>query len=932
MKNSVFMVIDGSSLLHRAFYALPPMSSSQGVPTNAVYGFLTMFERLRREYQPEYLAVCLDKSRMTFRTQTFEGYKAQRGATPDDLRPQFGLLKEVMAAHDFGVYEQEGFEADDIIGTLSCLAKEKGIYTLIVTGDRDAWQLISPGVEVLLTRKGISEVERYDEEALKEKVGLSPKQIIDLKGLMGDTSDNIPGVPGVGEKTALKLLEQFGTMETLYDRVDEVKGKLKEKLVTHKEQAFLSKKLATIVCDMDIAIDWESLKRMQADPVVLRKLYTDLEFRSLLKNLPLPEGEESAEAVLFAKEGNERDKSDERKSKGKQTLSEKGSINETDGSIDVQVDAPLNVAYQKVEDEGQRDEMLAELMRLGQEPGYRTAILAAWEGPPRKGLLRQIALAVGQDAHPEPPRVWVIDDPGPIFAEAEPFWSSEKHRKLFYDIKSLWLLARQEDVEIQGIDGDGLIGAYLLDPLANNYSLARLAHELIDWKISPEAGKQVLPAEDAALAVAGLFHLTPAMEAKLGEESLGKLYRDVELPLAPILGSMEWIGIKVNPKVLQDMAGELNSDIQKLQAEIHELAGETFNINSTQQFGKILFEKLGLPVIKRTKTGYSTDVEVLEELSDRHPIVPKVLEFRQLMKLKSTYVEGLLPLIDGPEGRIHTSFNQSVTATGRLSSTEPNLQNIPVRLEQGRLIRKAFIAPEPGWTLLAADYSQIELRILAHLSDDPSFKDAFAKNQDIHTRTASEVFDVPMENVTREMRRRAKAVNFGIVYGISDFGLSRDLGVTRGEAKEYIEGYFRRYHGVRGYIDRIIAEARQQGFVTTLLGRRRRLPDLFVKNKIRQNFGERTAMNTPIQGTAADIIKAAMVKIPKALKDHGLKTRMLLQVHDELIFEVPEEELTVVAPLIKRIMEKTIEISVPLTVDVKKGANWYDMKPYTLEE
>ncbi|ABZ84318.1 DNA polymerase i [Heliomicrobium modesticaldum Ice1] len=938
MRNAVFMVIDGSSLLHRAFYALPLMSTSQGVHTNAVYGFLTMLERLRREYQPDFLAVCLDKSRITHRTQRYEAYKAQRGATPEELRPQFGLLKEVLAAWRIPLFEEEGYEADDLIGALVCLAKKQGIDSLIVTGDRDAWQLISPGVEVLFTRKGISELERYDEEALKAKIGLTPRQVVDWKGLMGDPSDNIPGVPGVGEKRAFKLLEQFGDMDSLYERLDEVKGKLKEKLATHREQAFLSRELATIQCNIPLEPDWEACRAASPDFPALRRLYKKLEFRSLLRHLPGDEGDDEAEGgSLFARQDEQAVSAVDpmgadgtagggvRCSAAEGDKPGDGQAVRPDQAVRIDVEAPLTVEYTAVEDGNAIGAMLTELMQIGAEPGCRTAVLAAWEGSPRTGKLKQIVLAAGRDALL---RLWVIDRPGAFFAATKPFWASKDHRKLFFDAKSLWLLARREDTVIEGIDGDGLLGAYLLDPLANRYSLARSAHDWIGWKVDTEAGRSVLPPEEGARAAAALFHMTPVMEARLGEEGLCALYRDVELPLAPILGAMEWTGIKVNPAVLQEMAGELGADIRRLQADIYDLAGESFNINSTQQFGKILFEKLGLPVIKRTKTGYSTDVEVLEELADRHPIVPKVLEYRQLMKLKSTYVEGLLPLIDGEDGRIHTSFNQAVTATGRLSSTEPNLQNIPVRLEQGRRIRKAFTAPGDDWTLLAADYSQIELRILAHLSGDPSFKDAFAKNQDIHTRTASEVFGVPMENVTSEMRRRAKAVNFGIVYGISDFGLSRDLGVLRAEARQYIDGYFDRYSGVKGYIDEIIAEARRQGYVTTLLGRRRRLPDLFVKNKIRQNFGERAAMNTPIQGTAADIIKAAMVRIPGLLAAKGLKTRMLLQVHDELIFEAPKEELSEAAALIRETMEQTIRLDVPLTVDVKTGPNWYEMKPY----
>lgn len=908
MKHPVFMVIDGSSLLHRAFYAIPPLSNSQGIPTNAVLGFLNMLERLRREYRPDYLVVALDKSRQTFRSETYQAYKAQRSATPDELKPQFGLLKDVLSLQRVPVFEMEGFEADDLIGTLCCRAVEKGIYCLIVTGDRDAWQLISPGVEVILTRKGISEIERYDEDTLREKVGLAPAQVIDWKGLMGDASDNIPGVPGVGEKTAFKLLEQFGSMEAIYERLDEVKGKLREKLADNREQAFMSKKLATIVCDMSLEVNWEACRVSSPDIPALRKLYTSLEFRSLLRNLPVaePEADQRPSEQGTRDSGREEGQRPELKSPA----------------------LPLrNLSYRIVESENHIAEMLADLMKYGHQSVGKTAVLATWEGSPRTGRIVQLAVAVGT---PEAAKIWVVDAPHGIFESTQLFWTSSEHPKIFFDAKAVWLFCRQEDIEMDGLTGDGLLGAYLLDPLANNYTLARTTHDILGWEISPNAGREVLPASEAAQGVACLLHLLPAMEEKLTQEGLLPLYRDIELSLVSILASMEWAGISVDPAILKVMAEELNEDLNQLQADIYDHAGDSFNINSTQQLGKILFEKLGLPVIKKTKTGYSTDVEVLEELAGYHLIVPKVLEYRQLMKLKSTYVEGLLTLIDPTDGRIHTSFNQAVTATGRLSSTEPNLQNIPIRLEHGRRIRKAFIAPDDQWLLLAADYSQIELRILAHLSGDSSLKDAFVKQQDIHTRTASEVFGVAMDEVTSEMRRRAKAVNFGIVYGIGDFSLGRDLNVPRAEARRYIDGYFQRYQGVKDYIDRTIALAREKGFVTTILGRQRKLPDLFVKNKIRQAFGERTAMNTPIQGSAADIIKAAMVRISRLLKEQDFATRMLLQVHDELIFEVPKHELERVAPLIKQGMEETIQLDIPLVVDTKIGANWYEMRPYSM--
>ncbi|MCW2276723.1 DNA polymerase I [Heliophilum fasciatum] len=928
MRPPVFLIIDGSSLLHRAFYALPPLSNAEGIPTNAVFGFLNMLERLRQDYQPDYLAVALDKSRQTFRTAEYTEYKAQRAATPELLRPQFGLLKDALALLNVAVFELDGYEADDLIGTLATEAAARAIEGLIVTGDRDAWQLIAPGTEVLLTRKGIKEMERFDQAALKEKVGLAPEQIVDWKGLMGDASDNIPGVPGVGEKTALKLLETFGTMEELYRRLPEVKGKLQEKLATHQEQAFLSKRLATIVCDVPMTIDWDACRVQPPDVDGLRRFYQQMEFRSLLKTLP-PAAELPAAAV------------------GKDSACEAGTAGTTGTKTEtgVQGERQGEGAVGTVQDVAERTDdtapikqprwagqvvdtaaalpSMVEAITAAQKP---LAIVAHWSGASRTGQLVQVGLACGDQA-------WSVNMGEALTTDAfwsitAPLWTSVTLPKVFFDAKAFYLLARQQGITLQGIGDDGMIAAYLLDPVASRYTLANVVRDQLGWELVEEATlEEMTPAAQAAGCLGAVM---PHLRAALTERRLLDLYEKVEMPLVPLLGAMEATGIKVDPSVLQTMSDELAQELARLQSDIYGLAGETFNLNSTQQLGKILFEKLGLPVIKKTKTGYSTDVEVLEQLADRHPLVPCMLDYRQLMKLKSTYLDGLLPLIDSQDGRIHTCLNQTVTATGRLSSTEPNLQNIPVRLEQGRRIRQAFVVPDQDWVLLAADYSQIELRILAHLSADDALVEAFVEEQDIHTRTASEVFGVPMDEVDRELRRRAKAVNFGIIYGISDFGLSRDIGVTRAEAKKYIQGYFARYPKVKGYFDQVIADARRDGFVTTLMGRRRYLPDLLVPNKVRQAFGERTAMNTPIQGTAADLIKAAMVALAPQIAQASPATRMLLQVHDELIFEVPRDQVAQVAPLVRQVMEKTVPLRVPVVVDLKVGRNWYEMKPYTV--
>ncbi|MHB8170662.1 MAG: DNA polymerase I [Thermincolia bacterium] len=891
-KASKFIIIDGNSLIHRAFYALPLLTTTQGVFTNAVYGFTNMLLKLMEEEKPDYLVVAFDKGKPTFRVETYAEYKGHRKGTPDELRPQFPIVKEVLEAMCIPFFEEEGYEADDLIGTLVSRAEKEGINSLVVTGDRDALQLVSDATEVLITRKGISEIEKMDGAALEEKYGLTPQQIIDLKALMGDSSDNIPGVPGVGEKTALKLLHQFGSVEKLYEEIDQVTGKLKDKLLANKDLAWISKGLATIVRDVPMEISWDECRVCEPDDRRLLELFKNLEFKNLVKKVMDRLGTQGISL-------------------------EKEKMGDGIGVGKPRQDALFTVegAYKPVITLDHWEDLRERLKTV------TDVTLAALSTSPKgqEGKVAALVLSV------EPGENWYLDLSYEVFLNPEvmeeflTFLDDSGINKIVHDGKRLLWLFRNSGWSLQGLAFDTMVAAYLVNPAKPSLKFREVCLEYINT---------VIPAEDTpenwSAGAALLWQLRDVLNERLLEMGMEKLYYEVELPLVEVLAHMEMAGVTVDGNRLQEMSVELTKVVNDLTEVIYALAGENFNINSPKQLAVILFEKLNLPVLKKTKTGYSTDAEVLEQLAEEHQIVDKILEYRQYVKLKSTYVDGLSALINPVTGKIHTTFNQTVTATGRLSSTEPNLQNIPIRLEEGRKIRKVFMPSGSGNLMVAADYSQIELRILAHISGDANLIDAFLEEQDIHTRTASEVFDVDRTEVTSEMRSRAKAVNFGIVYGISDFGLARDIKVSRTEAKLYIESYFHRYPGVKAWIDEIIAQAKSQGYVTTLLNRRRYLPDILSKNFNIRSFGERTAMNTPIQGSAADIIKLAMVKIQDQLGARDLKTQMVLQVHDELIFDVPKEELEEVVALVKESMEGAIKLKVPLVVDVKVGPNWYD--------
>jgi len=881
------VLVDGNSIAYRAFFALPALTNSKGQYTNAAYGFTNILLKILDEEKPTHILIAFDAGKTVFRHKDFEQYKGTRQTTPPELREQFPMIRDLLDAYGICRYELEGYEADDIIGTISLLAEKEGIPTRIVTGDKDMLQLISPHVQVGLTRKG-SDIEWYDEAALWERYNLRPDQIRDLKGLMGDTSDNIPGIPGVGEKTALKFLYEYETVEGLLANIDKLKGKIKEKVEENKHLAILSKELATIYRDVPTELTIDSLRYEGYDADKVRKILMELEFRSLLNRINSDESatDEAAKEI------------------GSKSYAEITFIQATEENADQLEEYLTSPAAIHVEIDGTNP--------------HRSPIIGM-----------TIASEIGIIAvSPEMIKRW----------DRLMHWlQDDRQAKWAYDGKAAIVALHKLGIELKGVEFDLLLAAYLINPSAPEYHLDQIVAETgkyalpMDDEVYGKGAKRKLP--EAEVLFRHLAHKAKAillskaaLEEQLEEREVGGLYYDLELPLSRVLASMEIAGISVDRNRLIEMGKELDYEIERLTNEIYRIAGCEFNINSTKQLGEILFERLGLPPIKKTKTGYSTDADTLEKLQYQHEIIPNLLHYRTLVKLNSTYVEGLLKEIHDEDGKIHTSFNQSIAATGRLSSIEPNLQNIPIRIEEGRRIRQAFVPSEKDWLILAADYSQIELRILAHLSGDKNLIEAFKNDMDIHTRTAMDVFGVSADQVTSLMRRQAKAVNFGIVYGISDYGLSQNLGITRKEAAQFIERYFTIFSGVKTYMEEIVQTARKQGYVTTLLNRRRYLPEIMDRNFNRRSFAERTAMNTPIQGTAADIIKKAMVLMDEKMRELKVKSRMLLQVHDELVFEVPSDELEVMKQLVPDVMEHALTLSVPLKVDVSYGPTWYEAK------
>ncbi|MEJ8547254.1 DNA polymerase I [Brevibacillus borstelensis] len=881
---SHLVLIDGNSIANRAFYALPLLSTSAGLHTNAVLGFTTMLLKVLDEMKPTHVLVAFDAGKVVFRHSEFAEYKGGRSKTPPELSEQFPLIRELLDAFSIQRFELEGYEADDIIGTLTLQADENNWKTTVITGDKDMLQLVSDNVSVALTRKGVSEIEMYTPAEISGKYGLKPLQIIDLKGLMGDSSDNIPGVPGVGEKTALKLLHEYGSVESVLENIDKVSGKkLQENLRENVDKAKLSKALATIMRDAPVEVDVEqtAFSGYAADPVI--NFFKKMEFKSLLPKVKGTTGTDD------------------------------------DGQKDAKPFA-FDVVYS--EETGRFQDKLTSPMAMYVEmdgENYHHSPILGF------GLAADgVSLYIPFDVAEKWPafRQWLADD-------AKEKWVFDGKRDT---VGLAW-----HGLEMAGIGFDIYLASYLLNAAESSPQVSDIAVHYADVRVLPDeevygkGAKRLVPetdvlSEHVALKAAALYQSVPKIKEEMGASKLDELLAQMEGPLSLVLAAMEKQGVKVNEQRLQQMGEELDAQLEKLTDQIYELAGTSFNINSPKQLGEILFDRLALPVLKKTKTGPSTSADVLEKLAPYHPIIESILHFRQLGKLRSTYIEGLTKEIHPGTGKVHTIFNQATTATGRLSSTDPNLQNIPIRLEEGRKIRQAFIPSEDGWFILAADYSQIELRVLAHISGDENLIDAFQKGMDIHTRTAMDVFDVSEAEVTSLMRRQAKAVNFGIVYGISDYGLSQNLNITRKEAGDFIERYFAVFSGVKRYMEDIVKQAKEDGYVTTLLNRRRYLPDIKSSNFNLRSFAERTAMNTPIQGTAADIIKLAMIRMQDSLREQGLKSRMLLQVHDELVFEVPEEELETMQQLVPDVMENALKLDVPLKVDVNYGRSWYDAK------
>lgn len=873
-KNKV-LLLDGNSLAYRAFFALPLLTNESGIHTNAVYGFTMMLQKILDEENPTHILVAFDAGKTTFRHTTFGEYKGGRQKTPPELSEQFPYLRKLLTAYQIPQYELEMYEADDIIGTLSKQAEQEGNEVVIVSGDKDLTQLSSNTTTVYITRKGMTDIEKYTPAHIKEKYGLTPDQIIDMKGLMGDASDNIPGVPGVGEKTAIKLLLEYHSVDGVYKGLDGVKGaKLKEKLEANEEQAKMSKVLATIETQAPITVGLENLAYSGPNMDEVIKIWQELSFKTLLEKTSYAQVEETQSEIKFT-------------------------------------------ALTEITAEHLSDEMAVHLELYDEQ--YHTADMLG------------VALVDDKNAYfikvedafaSQPFRTWLTD---------------EKKKKRLVDSKAALAAFHRNDILLDGVEFDFVLAAYIVNPGITSDDVGVLSREfgykdvLTNEQVYGKGAKKSVP-NDAELGehivrkAMAVWKLRNVMDDKLKENEQYELYQDLELPLATILGKMESDGVNVDRQTLVDIGEDLAGKLTEIEQTIYHSAGEKFNINSPKQLGVILFEKLGLPPLKKTKTGYSTAADVLEKLEGKHDVISHILLYRQLGKLQSTYIEGLLKEIHKDDGKIHTRYQQALTQTGRLSSTNPNLQNIPVRLEEGRKIRKAFVPSQPNWILFAADYSQIELRVLAHMSDDVELIEAFQNDLDIHTKTAMDVFHVEADAVTSDMRRAAKAVNFGIVYGISDYGLSQNLSITRKEAAEFIDRYLKSFPGVKIYMDDIVREAKQKGYVTTILNRRRYLPDITSSNFNLRGFAERTAMNTPIQGSAADIIKKAMIDMADRLKKENLKATMLLQVHDELIFEAPREEIAILEKIVPEVMENAIALKVPLKVDYAYGPTWYDTK------
>lgn len=862
------LILDSNSILNRAFYGVRYLSAKDGTPTNAIYGFLNILLKLIKEQEPDYICAAFDVKAPTFRHKQYEGYKAQRKPMPEGLAAQMPLAKDVLRAMGVTILEKEGYEADDIIGTVARLCEESEISCFIATGDKDDLQLASDKTKVILTvtKSGYNETIIYDDKAVKEKYHVTPTEFIDVKALMGDPSDNIPGVKGVGEKTAMSLIEKHHSIEYIYENIDDIglKGAMLQKMKDGREMAFMSKELATINRNTPIEFNAEEcVFDGFENNGELYEILKRLELNSIIKKLDLSGGDNVKENEDIFKDFSYQ-------------VGDKNMIN-----------------------------------------GDKVTVVLDFDGD----NISSAAVGAGNNAV-------VLNEQDDIKELLE----DDSIAKVMFDVKEA-IVKLNGRIDIKNISDDTAIAAYLVDPAKNEYTIEKLASEYFGTVIEKPEVKQLSLLDDVetdrseylAKCAVALGVLNECIGDKIKENGQEKLYQEVELPLVTVLAHLEINGFLVDDNQLKEFADKLGEKIDALTNEIYMLAGEEFNINSPKQLGVILFEKLELKPVKKTKTGYATNADVLEKLRDKHPIVNFIMEYRQLAKLKSTYCDGLTAVVNPNTHRIHSVFTQTVTVTGRLSSTEPNLQNIPTRTELGREIRKMFVAKD-GYVLVDADYSQIELRVLAHIANDETMINAFRNNEDIHAVTASQVLGIPLEDVTKEQRSSAKAVNFGIVYGIGEFSLAQDLHISVKEAKAYIESYLEKYHGVRNYMESIKEQAKKDGYVKTMLNRIRYIPELKSPNYNIRQFGERVALNTPIQGTAADIIKLAMVRVDNRLINEGLKSKLILQVHDELIVEAHKDEVDKVKQILSEEMQNAMELNVPLKVDMSTGHSWYDAK------
>ena len=896
-----FVLIDGNSIMNRAFYGImgsKMLTTKDGKYTNAVYGFLAILFKLIEDTNPKYMAVAFDLKAPTARHKLYEGYKANRKGMPEELAEQMPLIKEILRAMHIDIVEKEGYEADDVLGTLSRYGEKQGLHVTILSGDRDTFQLATDNVTIRIprTKGGKTETDLFDRNKIIETYGLEPKQLIEVKGLQGDSSDNIPGVPGIGEKTALSLIQKYGSIDNLYNKIekdeDDLKGKQREKIKDNKELAELSKTLGTINLEVPIEDTLEQFKVEEWDKEEVLKLFKELNFNRYIERFHLT-GEKNNQEENY------------------------------------------KIEFKMIE------KSIEEVIDIVKAQKSMTFYLQTETDESPENIIKEKITGMSV-YNPDTQEAYYIKLNQEEVAQLKEILEDAEIKKTSINLTKVYILLKQADITLDGIENDISIGAYILNPTNNKLDLKNLAMQYLELDIEEYIGeednqKQMTlfeennvqndkkASEKYTLYVYVIEKINTMILQKLKETNSFDLYTNIDMPTVEVLSSMQWNGMYVDEQELSAFGEELTSQIEVLTKVIHEMAGEEFNINSTKQLGEILFEKMQLPVIKKTKNGYSTDVDVLEKLKREDPIIGKILEYRQLMKLNSTYVEGLKPFINPKTKRIHSFFHQTITATGRISSTEPNLQNIPTRFELGKRVRKVF-KPEEGKVYIDADYSQIELRVLAHISEDKHMIDAFNHNEDIHKQAASKVFKTPIDEVTKEQRSNAKAVNFGIVYGISDFGLAEQLGISRKKAKQYIDEYLTEYEGIKEFMENIIEKAKEKGYVETLFHRRRYVPELSSKNYMVRQFGNRVAMNTPIQGTAADIMKIAMINVNKELKKRGLEAKIILQVHDEMMIEAPENEKEEVKDIMKREMESAIQLKIPLVAEISEAKNWYDCK------